>query len=71
MARFKSFHIRAAYRVDKKNKPERGPNREWTYPRSEDVLKECEMKTLEEYILICRQTIAVYVATRLILDECR
>jgi hypothetical protein len=36
-----------------------------------DVLKECGMKTMEEYILACRQTIAVYVATRPILNECR
>ena len=29
------------------------------------------MKTMSEYILIRRQTIAAYVATRPILDECR
>ncbi len=34
-------------------------------------MKECGLKTMEEYILICRQTIAVYVATRPILYECR
>ncbi len=34
-------------------------------------MKECGMKTMEEYILACWQTIAVYVATHLILDECR
>jgi hypothetical protein len=71
MARLEGFHIRAAYRMAKKNRPKRGPNREWIYPRSEDVLKECGMKTMEEYILARRQTIAVYVATRPILDECR
>jgi hypothetical protein len=71
MARLEGFHIRAAYRMAKKNKPKRGPNREWIYPRSEDVLKECGMKTMEEYILARGQTIAVYVATRPILDECR
>jgi hypothetical protein len=70
MARLEGFHIRAAYRMAKKNRPKRGPNREWIYPRLEDVLKECGMKTMEEYILACRQTIAVYVATRPILDEC-
>jgi len=29
------------------------------------------MSTLVEYITVRQQTIAVYVATRLILDECR
>ena len=29
------------------------------------------MSTLEEYIVVWRQTIAVYVATHLILHECR
>jgi hypothetical protein len=71
MARLEGFHICATYKMAKKNRPKRGPNREWIYPRSEDVLKECRMKTMEEYILARRQTIAVYVATRLILDECR
>jgi hypothetical protein len=71
MAQLKGFHISAAYRMAKKNRPKRGPNREWIYPRSEDVLKECGMKTMEEYILACWQTIAVYVVTRPILDKCR
>jgi hypothetical protein len=71
MARLEGFHVRTAYRMAKKNKPKRGPNREWIYPRSEDVLKECEMKMMEEYILACRQTIAMCVATRPVLEECR
>ncbi len=37
----------------------------------EDVLKECGMKTIEEYIQIRQQTIAVYVATHPIFDKCR
>jgi len=41
------------------------------YPRSEDVLRECGMKTMEEYIAIRRQTVATYVATRPILAECQ
>ncbi len=71
MVRLEGVHIRAAYRMAKTNRPKRGSNREWIYPRSEDVLKECGMRTMEEYILACRQTIAVYVATRPILNECR
>jgi hypothetical protein len=44
---------------------------EWVYPRLEDVLKECGMKTMAEYIQIHRKTIAVYVTTRPLLQECR
>jgi hypothetical protein len=71
LVRLEGFHIRAAYRMAKTNKPKRGSGNVWEYPRSEDVLKECGMKTMEEYIRICRQTIATYVATRPILAECR
>jgi hypothetical protein len=69
--RLEGFHIRAAYQMANKNKPKRGPWNEWIYPRSEDVLKECRMTTIEEYIQICWQTIAVYVATCPIFDKCR
>ncbi len=71
MARLKGLHIRAAYRMAKEHKPKRGPDRVWIYPQSEDVLKECRMKTMEEYILIHRQTVALYMATCPTLNECR
>jgi hypothetical protein len=71
MARLEGFHIRAAWRMAQKHKPRRGPRKEWVYPKSEDVLRECGMKSIAEYIQICQQTIAVYVATRPILWECR
>jgi hypothetical protein len=71
LTRLKGFHIRAAYRMAKRNKPKRSPGNVWQYPRLVDVLKECGMKTMEEYIHIRRQTIATYVATRPILAECR
>ncbi len=71
LARLEGFHIQAAYRMAKTNKPKRSPGNVWEYPRLVDVLKECGMKRMEEYIRICRQTIATYVATRPILAECR
>jgi hypothetical protein len=71
LARLEGFHIRAAYRMAKEHKPKRGPGNVWIYPKSEDVLRECGLKTMEEYVKIRRQTIAVYVATRPILAECR
>ena len=55
----------------KANKPKRGPGNVWEYPRLVDVLKECGMKTMEEYIRICRQTMTTYIATHPILAECR
>jgi hypothetical protein len=71
LARLEGFHIRVAYRMAREHKPKRGPGNVWIYPRSEDVLKECGMKTMEEYIAIRRQTIATYVATCPIFTECR
>jgi hypothetical protein len=55
----------------KMHKPRQGPRNEWIYPRLEDVLKECGMKTMVEYVQIRQQTITVYVAIRPILQECR
>ena len=35
------FNIRAAYKMTKRHVPQRGPDRQWTYPKSKDVLEEC------------------------------
>jgi hypothetical protein len=71
MVRLEGFHIRAAWRMARTHKPWGGPRKEWVYPKSEYVLKECGMKMIAEYNQIRRQTIAVYIATRPILQECR
>ncbi len=71
MARLEGLHICTAYRMAKEHKPKQGPDRVWIYPRSEDVLKECGMKTMEEYILIRWQTVALYMATHPTLTKCR
>jgi hypothetical protein len=55
----------------KMHKLKRGPGRTWIYPRSVDVLQECNLNTIEEYISIRRQMIAVFVATCPILNKCR
>ena len=66
------FHIHAAYRMAVvRHEPRRGPGHGWIYPKSKDVLEECGMSTLAEYITVCWQTIPVYMATRLVLIECR
>jgi hypothetical protein len=71
LARLEGFHIQAAYQMAKTNKPKCSPGNVWEYPRLEDVLRECRMKMMTEYIHICRQTTAAYVATRPILAKCR
>jgi hypothetical protein len=71
MARLEGFHIRAAWRMAKTHKPRQGPQNEWVYLRLEDVLQESGMKTIAGYVQIRRQTIAVYIATRPILQKCR
>ena len=71
LARLEGFHIRAAYRMARRHKPRRGPGNVWIYPKSEDVLEECGLRTVTDYIETRRQTITTYVATRPILDECR
>ncbi len=71
LARLEGFHIRATYRMAKTHKPKQGPGRTWIYPRLVDVLQECGLKTMEDYIGIRRQTITVYVATHPVLTECR
>jgi hypothetical protein len=70
LARLEGFYIHAAYRIAKESKPRRGPGHRWVYPKSEDVLEECGLKTIVEYIDVRPQTIAEYVATHPILDKC-
>ena len=70
LARLEGFHICAAYRMAKVNRPCKGPGHQWIYLKSEDVLEECGLRSIAEYINVRWQMIAVYVATRLILDKC-
>jgi hypothetical protein len=46
------------------------PQHRWIHQKSKDALEELGMSTLEEYINVCWQTIAVYMVTRPILDKC-
>ncbi len=71
LARLEGFHLRAAYKMAKRHVPRRGPNREWIYPKSANVLEECGMHTIQHYIDEHRQTIAAYVVDRSIFTECR
>ncbi len=66
----KGFHIQAAHRMARVHKPKRGPNKEWTYPKRKDVLKECGLETIKTFILRRRVAIAEYVATIPIFTAC-
>ena len=69
-ARLDGFHIRAAYRMAKVHWPKRHPDGSWTYPASEDVLKECGLQPMAEYVPKRRNSIAEYVATQPLLQTC-
>ncbi len=71
LASLEGFHISAAYQMAVRHKPRRGPRHCWIYPKLKDVLEECGMSTLAEYITVCRQTIAMYVVTCPVLTKCR
>ena len=64
------FHIRAAWRMAREHKPRKGDGGEWIYPASEDVLEECGLKTMREYVDVRRNTVAEWVATRPIYEDC-
>ena len=64
LARLEGFHVRAAWRMARDNKPRRGADRVWSYPRTADVLEEVGLRSMEEYIRRRRNTIADYVATK-------
>jgi hypothetical protein len=70
LARLEGFHICAASRMAKRNRPHRGPGHRWIYPKLADVLEECGLKTIAEYINVRRQTIVEYVATHPIFEKC-
>ena len=52
LACLEGFHLRAAYRMAKRNKPCWGLRHQWIYPELADVLEECGMQTIAEYILM-------------------
>jgi hypothetical protein len=50
LARLEGFHIHVAYRMAWEHQRRRGANRIWVYPKLADVLEECGMQTIAEYI---------------------
>ncbi len=63
LARLEGIHIHVAYRMAREHQPRQGANRVCVYPKLADVLEECRMRTIAEYIRKRCNTIAVHVAT--------
>ena len=64
------FQLRAAYRMAQENRPLRGQDGKWAYPRTEDVLAEVGLRPIKEYIRRRRETIAAWVRDRPLFRKC-
>ena len=71
LARLEGFHIRAAWRMAREHRPRRGPRGTWVYPRSDDVLREVGLQTMEAYLKRRRQTIVAWVVDRPLHAACK
>ncbi len=70
-AQLEGFHVRAAYKMARKYKPRKGLFGKWKYPSTKDVLKECSLYSVEEYIQTRQTTIVMYVVNRPLYLECK
>ena len=70
LKQLEGFNIRCAWRMAVEHKPRRVEGR-WVYPTNEQVLTECGMRTMREYIAVRRATVEAWVATRPVYEECR
>ena len=61
LAQLEGFHIRAAYPMARVHKPRKGLLGDWIYPSTKDVLNECGLHLVKEYINTRRAMIAMYV----------
>ncbi len=71
LKRLEGFHLRAAYRMNRDNRPRRRPDGTWAYPASADALDEAGLRPLCEYVQVRRDTIARYVAEQPLFAECK
>jgi hypothetical protein len=71
LARLEGFHIHAAYRMAQVHKPCKGLFGKWEYPSTKDVLKQCGLHPVKDYIDTSCSTIAMYVVNRPIFRECQ
>ena len=65
------FHLRAAWRLAIVNKPRRDPHGLWAYPKTEDVVEEVGLYSVEHFIRVSCDTIASHIANHPIFGLCR
>jgi hypothetical protein len=71
LAQLERFCIRAAYRMVRVHKPCKGLFGKWVYPLTKDVLEECGLHPVKDYIDTCQSTIAMYMVNRPLFLECK
>ncbi len=64
------FHLRAARRMAGMQ-PTQNSDGRWAYPSSKDVLKAVGLKTIDQYIGVCRESIARFIMDRPLFALCR
>jgi hypothetical protein len=70
LAWLEGFHIHAAYRMAWVHKPCKGLFGKWVYPSTKDVLKECGLHLVKDYIDTSCSTIAMYVVNQPLFLDC-
>jgi len=70
MKRLDGFHMRAAWRMARVNKPRANPDGSWTYPQSALTLEEVALHPIAQYVEVRRQTIAKFIVNQPIFDFC-
>jgi hypothetical protein len=71
LVQLEGFHVRAAYKMARKYKPRKGLFGKWKYPLTKDVLEECGLHLVEEYIQTHGTMIAMCVVDWTLYLECR
>ena len=70
LKRLEGFHIRAAWRMAGKG-PRLNPDGSWTYPDTEEVMKEVGLRSISQYVEVRRHHIFNFIVNRPIFDLCK
>ena len=70
LLKLQAFHHKCARQMCGNNIKYNPENDLWTYPKSEDVLKQCGLLPIEFYIQQRRNTIETYIKQRPIYNKC-
>ena len=63
LKRLEGFHIRAAWRMAGKG-PRLNPDGSWTYPDTEEVMKEVGLRSISQYVEVRRHHIFNFIVNR-------